>query len=159
MPNAKLPCKPGDYFHCVIKTSDWNKGLILPYILEKADKSPPQFTTKFTENLWHPECDIYHYPDWRVKSHLFHYSFKASFLMRTSSCYCHLAHPWPSSSPHLPFFWARNISSCFCCCLLSVLTIAIASLSASRGYPWDRNASTLAQAVGTCSKTEKVTED
>lgn len=54
MPNAKFcskTCKQGDYFHCVTKTSDWNKGLIMPYILEKADKSPAQLTTQFTENL------------------------------------------------------------------------------------------------------------
>lgn len=59
-----------------------------------------------------------------------------------------------NSSTQSPFFWVRNTSSCFCCCRLNVLTIAIASLSASLGYPWERNASTRAQAVGTCSKTE-----
>lgn len=51
MPNAKSPCKQGDCFHCVTKTSDWNKDPIMPYILEKACKSAAQLTTQFTENL------------------------------------------------------------------------------------------------------------
>lgn len=38
-------------FNCITKTSDWNEDLISPYILEKADKSPAELTTQFTENL------------------------------------------------------------------------------------------------------------
>lgn len=50
-----------------------------------------------------------------------------------------------------PFLCRRKCSSCLCCCRRNVFTTAMANRRASRGYPCERSASTLAQAVGTCS--------